>query len=322
LNWSKARPRYIIPNSIGLERRERCRVLHDIVKHPRPAASLLLSVNYADASSSRSSLAPSTRDFILPFATSRGRYFIPQSGATMTSSAATYGSARRMRAATTSGVSTRKSARSMTPRMIFLRGNVRKTAQSSPDCAVSITSLELVSVDDQVVAAVPVPGSCEIYSYAQVPRPALSQVRPSPALIEDSNVTRELIALAAQRCDFNPGRQYPPNDEERDARRDRSETDRPEGHARVGGPLYPLQGLDRSLSLRLDDLHLFDKRPADLISHHRLQPLRLLIQLPDGRFSELLLPLSGLHEEAELHAVLVHGYTERLGWSSLMKAGA
>jgi len=34
------------------------------------------------------------------------------------------------------------------------------------------------------------------------------------------------------------------------------------------------------LSLRLHDLQLFGYRAADLISHHRLQPLRLLIQLP------------------------------------------
>ena len=62
----------------------------------------------------------------LPKATSRGRYFMPQSGATMTSAALMYGNARRMRAATSSGVSTSLVERSMTPRMIFLFGKVSK----------------------------------------------------------------------------------------------------------------------------------------------------------------------------------------------------
>src|SRR6185436_7141440 len=50
--------------------------------------------------------APSTIAFILASATSCGRYFKPQSGATMIRSALTNGSARRMRAATVSGLST------------------------------------------------------------------------------------------------------------------------------------------------------------------------------------------------------------------------
>ena len=60
---------------------------------------------------------------ILPNATSRGRYFRPQSGATTIRSAATWGSACRMRAATVSGVSTVLSARSMTPRMMVFDGS-------------------------------------------------------------------------------------------------------------------------------------------------------------------------------------------------------
>jgi hypothetical protein len=50
-----------------------------------------------------------------PSATSRGRYFKPQSGATTIFFASTYGSARRMRSATIAGVSTVSSARSKTP---------------------------------------------------------------------------------------------------------------------------------------------------------------------------------------------------------------
>jgi hypothetical protein len=55
---------------------------------------------YAPAISARMICAPSTIARILPNAASRGRYFIPQSGATMMSCAATNGKARRMRAAT------------------------------------------------------------------------------------------------------------------------------------------------------------------------------------------------------------------------------
>ena len=56
----------------------------------------------------------------------------------MMSSAATYGSARRMRAATISGVSTWVSARSSTPNRIFLPASGRSALQSSFDCAVSM----------------------------------------------------------------------------------------------------------------------------------------------------------------------------------------
>ena len=60
----------------------------------------------------RTIAAPCTIARILPSATSRGRYFIPQSVATMMFSGATKGSACRIRAATFSGVSTAMSDRS------------------------------------------------------------------------------------------------------------------------------------------------------------------------------------------------------------------
>ncbi len=82
--------------------------------------------------------APSTIARILPFATSRGRYFIPQSVATRMSCGVTNGSARRIRAATVSGVSTLMSERSMVPRRICLPGSFVSTEQSRLDCAVSI----------------------------------------------------------------------------------------------------------------------------------------------------------------------------------------
>ena len=53
-------------------------------------------------------------------------------------SAGTYGSARRIRAATISGVSTSGSARSSTPNMIFLPASGVSALQSRFDCAVSI----------------------------------------------------------------------------------------------------------------------------------------------------------------------------------------
>src|SRR5438132_1883199 len=89
-------------------------------------------------SSARMSFAPSTIAFIFPNAASRGKYFIPQSGATTTRSGATKGRARRMRAATFSGVSTVTSFKSITPRMIVLAGRDSSTEQSRLDCAVSI----------------------------------------------------------------------------------------------------------------------------------------------------------------------------------------
>src|SRR5690606_6407349 len=115
---------------------------------PRQAAGVR-GAETAHASSARTIAAPSAIAFILPKATSRGRYLSPQSGATMIFSAGTCGSARRMRAATVSGVSTSCVERSSTPRMIVLPGSVLSTAVSRFDCAVSIeiclTSLLLSS---------------------------------------------------------------------------------------------------------------------------------------------------------------------------------
>jgi hypothetical protein len=80
----------------------------------------LITIDHVLASSWRTILAPSTIAHIFSKAMSRGRYFRPQSGATMRRSAGTCGSARRMRAATVSGVSTLMSERSSTPRMMIL----------------------------------------------------------------------------------------------------------------------------------------------------------------------------------------------------------
>src|SRR5438094_1644571 len=97
----------------------------------------LQSVSFHEYSA-RSSFAPSTIARIFASATSRGRYFMPQSGATITSSGLTYLSAFLSRFATSAGVSTVMSERSMQPTMIFLPGSFAKTAVSRFDCAVSI----------------------------------------------------------------------------------------------------------------------------------------------------------------------------------------
>ena len=60
----------------------------------------------AAPSSSRTNAAPATIALSLAKATSRGRYFMPQSGATTIRSAGTWARARRIRSATTSGDST------------------------------------------------------------------------------------------------------------------------------------------------------------------------------------------------------------------------
>src|SRR2546428_687940 len=86
--------------------------------------------------------APSTMAFIFPKATSRGRYFIPQSGARMTSSFFKNWRAFLIRSATCCGASTVLSERSRQPTMIFLPCNFASTAQSSLDCAVSIETCE------------------------------------------------------------------------------------------------------------------------------------------------------------------------------------
>ena len=80
----------------------------------------------------------STIDLSLPKAASRGRYFMPQSGPITRRLAGTCLSARRIRSATVSGVSTSRVERSSTPRMMVLFGNFSSTEQSSLDWAVSI----------------------------------------------------------------------------------------------------------------------------------------------------------------------------------------
>ena len=76
-------------------------------------------------------LRPATIACIFPNATSRGRYFMPQSGAMTMRSAGTCGSALRMRPATISGVSTFMSERSITPRIIVFEGSFSRTLRSS-----------------------------------------------------------------------------------------------------------------------------------------------------------------------------------------------
>src|SRR6185503_2604964 len=82
--------------------------------------------------------AASTMERILPSATSRGRYFMPQSGARIMSSGRTNAMAFFTRAATVCGVSTFASERSMQPTMILLFFRVLNTEQSRFDWAVSI----------------------------------------------------------------------------------------------------------------------------------------------------------------------------------------
>src|SRR5687767_13516146 len=82
--------------------------------------------------------AASTMAFILPKAESRGRNFMPQSGARMMLSFGTKAMALRMRSTIVCGDSTSVFDRSMQPTMIFLFGNFIKTAQSRLGSAVSI----------------------------------------------------------------------------------------------------------------------------------------------------------------------------------------
>ena len=63
---------------------------------------------------------------------------MPQSGARITFSAFTYGSARSIRSTTVSGVSTSGSERSMQPTIIRLPSSACSAEQSRCDCAVSI----------------------------------------------------------------------------------------------------------------------------------------------------------------------------------------
>src|SRR5438309_764293 len=68
-------------------------------------------------------LAPSTNARSLPKATSRGRYFMPQSGARIRRSGSTYCKAEPILPATVSGVSTSISPRFKTPPMMVLCAN-------------------------------------------------------------------------------------------------------------------------------------------------------------------------------------------------------
>lgn len=73
--------------------------------------------------SCRTILAPWTNAHSLPKATSRGRYFMPQSGARIRRSGSTYCKATRILPATISGVSTSISPRFKTPTMMVFCAN-------------------------------------------------------------------------------------------------------------------------------------------------------------------------------------------------------
>src|SRR4029453_9285142 len=89
-------------------------------------------------SSARTIRAPAASASSLAMARSRGRYFIPQSGAGTRRSGGTCASAVLIRPATVSGVSTLASPRSMTPRTIVFVGSARRIAQSRRGWAASI----------------------------------------------------------------------------------------------------------------------------------------------------------------------------------------
>ena len=90
------------------------------------------------SNSFRTIAAPSASAFSFPNATSRAMYFMPQSGAGISRSAATYFSPVRMRSATCSGRSTIWSPRLITPSMIFLAERSFSTPRSIFGCAASI----------------------------------------------------------------------------------------------------------------------------------------------------------------------------------------
>src|SRR5438874_4467525 len=89
-------------------------------------------------SSLRTISAPLASAASLPNATSRARYFMPQSGATASFSAGTNSSAARMRSATCAGVSTVSLLRSMTPTITLFGASSFSTARSRRGCAASI----------------------------------------------------------------------------------------------------------------------------------------------------------------------------------------
>src|SRR5438874_13389412 len=73
--------------------------------------------------SCRTILAPSTNEQSLPKATSRGKYFMPQSGARIRRSGSTYCKAERILPATVSGVPTSISPRLQTTTMLVFCAN-------------------------------------------------------------------------------------------------------------------------------------------------------------------------------------------------------
>src|SRR5688500_1375060 len=93
-------------------------------------------------SSRRTRAAPWASDCSLAKATARGRYFMPQSGATTSRSAGTCFSPARMRSATACALSTASLPRSITPSMTLLPPSSRSTARSSRGCAASIEICE------------------------------------------------------------------------------------------------------------------------------------------------------------------------------------
>ena len=82
--------------------------------------------------------APSTKARSFADATSRVRYFIPQSGAAISRAAGTCESAAVSRLATIAGVSGVGSPRSSTPSTIVFDGSDANTLMSSFGCAASI----------------------------------------------------------------------------------------------------------------------------------------------------------------------------------------
>ena len=112
-----------------------------------------------DAGVSTLPRAPATIASSLRNASSRGRYFMPQSGATTSRSGGTTSSARRIRSATTSGVSASGEPRSSTPRTIVLSGSVAQHLGSRSGCAASsemCVAAQSLSSREERVAARPV----------------------------------------------------------------------------------------------------------------------------------------------------------------------
>src|SRR5689334_22181924 len=115
-----------------------CRLPERLDAGPLCAFGQLLRDGCAQENSARSRRAASTMDLSLPKAESRGRNFIPQSGARITSCGSMNSSARLMRATTVSGDSTSGVERSMHPTRTFLPGSFASTEQSSFGSAVSM----------------------------------------------------------------------------------------------------------------------------------------------------------------------------------------